>query len=216
MAFLDHVLQPPSYGWQDDKGELQRPGVTTILREFFNRLNIFQDRKNWLAFVSWLKVVCLLPFFLLFVFQFFSWWTLLAAFVYGMIIMGTHGTVWHHRYCTHGAYRFSNGFWRFVTRQLTLNIIPEEIYVISHHVHHAKSDQPGDPYNAEGGFWYCFLADVNHQPIARDLSEDDYKRVTRLMSHTGVKGNTYRQYQYWGSYARPLATFATWLFNWSF
>ncbi|GAA4919749.1 fatty acid desaturase [Mucilaginibacter defluvii] len=216
MAFLDHVLHPPSYGWQDDRGELQRPSVTTILREFFNRLNIFADRKNWLAFVSWFKVFCLLPFFLLFVFQFFSWWMLLAAFVYGMVIMGTHGTVWHHRYCTHGAYRFSNGFWRFVTRQLTLNIIPEEIYVISHYVHHAKSDQPGDPYNAEGGFWYCFLADVNHQPIARDLSENDYKRVTRLMAHTGVKGNTYRQYQYWGSYARPLATLTTWLLNWSF
>ncbi|PJJ85007.1 fatty acid desaturase [Mucilaginibacter auburnensis] len=216
MAFLDHVLQPPAYGWQNTQGELVRPDVRTILREFFSRLNVWRDRKNWLAFVSWFKVFCLIPFFVLFIFQFFSWWMLLAAFVYGMIIMGTHGTVWHHRYCTHGAYRFSNGFWRFMTRQLTLNIIPEEIYIISHHVHHSKSDKPGDPYNAEGGFWYCFLADVNHQPIARGLSEDDYKRVTRLMAHTGVKGNTYRQYQYWGSYARPLATLATWVLNWSF
>lgn len=53
-------------------------------------------------------------------------------------------------------------------------MIPEEIYVVSHHVHHAKSDQPGDPYNASGGFLYCFLADVNHQPIAKSLSEKDY------------------------------------------
>ncbi|MGN6638042.1 MAG: hypothetical protein ACTHJ8_03965 [Mucilaginibacter sp.] len=101
--------------------------------------------------------------------------------------MGTHGTIWHHRYCTHDAFRFKNHFWQFITRQLTINIIPEEIYVISHHVHHAKSDQPGDPYNAEAGFWYCFLADANHQPIAKDLSEQDYGRVKKLMAHTGVK-----------------------------
>jgi len=52
--------------------------------------------------------------------------------------MGTHGTIWHHRYCTHGAYKFRNPFWRFFTQNLTLNVIPEEIYVISHHVHHAN------------------------------------------------------------------------------
>lgn len=216
MAFLDHVLQPPSYGWKDDNGYLVKPGKATLLKEFLGRLNLFHDRKNWLPFISWLKVLGLVPFFVLFVFKFLSPWTLLAAFIYGMIIMGTHGTVWHHRYCTHGAYRFRNGFWRFLTRQLTLSIIPEEIYVISHHVHHAKSDKPGDPYNAQGGFWYCFLADVNHQPIAKDLSAADYERIKRLMAHTGVKGNTYSQYQYWGSYARPVATLLNWLLNWSF
>ncbi len=216
MAFLDHVLQRPSYGWQNEQGELVRPDIRTILREFFSRLNIFRDRKNWLPFFSWLKVLCLAPFFILFFVKFFTLWTAIAVFLYGMIVMGTLGTVWHHRYCTHGAYRFANRFWRFFTRQLTLSIIPEEIYVISHHVHHAKSDQPGDPYNAQGGFWYCFLADVNHQPIAKDLSEADYARITRLMAHTGVKGNTYKQYQYWGSYANPFLAMATWLLNWGF
>lgn len=216
MAFLDYVLQPPSYGWKNDNGELITPCKTTISKEFFSRLNVFADKKNWLPFVSWLKVLCLVPFVMLFLFNYLSVYTAIAAFLYGMVIMGTHGTVWHHRYCTHGAYRFSNGFWRFFTRQLTLNIIPEEIYVISHHVHHAKSDQPGDPYNAQGGFWYCFLADVNHQPIAKDLSEACYQRVTRLMAHTGVKGNTYAQYQRWGSYANPFYTVLVWVLNWGF
>ena len=216
MTFLNRVLQPPSYGWQNEQGELIRPARREILREFFSRLNVFRDRKNWLPFFSWLKVLCLAPFFLLFIFKFFNPWMAGAVFLYGMIIMGTHGTVWHHRYCTHGAYQFRNRFWLFFTRQLTLNIIPEEIYAISHHVHHAKSDQPGDPYNANAGFLYCFLADVNHQPIAKDLSEAEYARVSRLMAHTGVKGNTYAQYQYWGSYAHPVRSVVTWLLNWSF
>jgi amino acid permease len=72
---------------------------------------------------SWLKVLCLVPFFILFLIFFLHWWT----------IMGTHGTIWHHRYCTHGAYTFRNKFWRFVTQNLTINVIPEEIYAISHH-----------------------------------------------------------------------------------
>lgn len=216
MAFINEVLQPPSYGWKNNQGELVRPATSEILKEFFTRLNIFRDRKNWLPFFSWFKIICLVPFLVLFIFKFFSLYMLLAAFIYGMIIMGTHGTVWHHRYCTHRAYRFKNPFWRFITQQLTLNIIPEEIYVISHHVHHACSDQPGDPYNAGAGFWYCFLADVNHQPIAKNLCEANYNRVKQLMAHTGVKGNTYKQYQFWGSYAHPMRAIGIWLLNWAF
>ena len=216
MAFLDHVLQAPSYGWKDTDGVFIKPTNGQIFKEFFSRLNVFRDRKNWLPFFSWFKVLCLAPFFTLFLFHFMSWYMLLAAFLYSMVIMGTHGTVWHHRYCTHGAYKFKNAFWRFFTQNLTLNVIPEEIYVVSHHVHHSKSDQPGDPYNAEGGFLYCFLADVNHQPIAKNLNEADYNRIKALMLHTGVKANTYAQYKKWGSYVNPGRAVLSWILNWSF
>lgn len=216
MAFIDHVLQVPSYGWRDEKGGLIKPSAGQIFNEFFKRLNIFKDRHNWLPLMSWTKVLLTIPLLYLFIFQFFSLPLFAVAFVYSMIIMGTHGTIWHHRYCTHGAYKFKNKFWRFFTQNLTVSMIPEEIYVVSHHVHHAKSDQPGDPYNAQAGFLYCFLADVNHQPIAKNLSEADYNRVKLLMKHTGVKGNTYEQYLKWGSYVNPARAAMAWLLNWSF
>ncbi len=216
MAFLDYVLQVPAYGWKDQQNNLVKPSAGQILKEFFSRLNIFSNRKNWLPFLGWFRVLLLIPFFILFVFKFFSIGMLAAAFIYSMIIMGTHGTIWHHRFCTHGAYRFKNKFWQLFTQNLTLKVIPEEIYVVSHHVHHSKSDQPGDPYNAEAGFLYCFLADVNHQPIAKNLSEGDYNRVKRLMKHTGVPGNTYQQYQKWGSYVNPRYELLAWVLNWAF
>src|SRR4051794_6048074 len=106
MTFIDVVLRKPSYGWQDKNGDLVKPGHIQILKEFFSRLNILEDRKNWLPFLSWLKVLCMVPFLLLFIFKFFTFPLLLAAFLYSMIIMGTHGTIWHHRYCTHNAYQF--------------------------------------------------------------------------------------------------------------
>jgi fatty-acid desaturase len=216
MAFLESVLEQPSYGWKDEFGELSKPKPRQILNEFFSRLNVFKNKKNWMSFMSWFMIVLLAPFLFLFVFKYFSIKLLIVAFVYSMIVMGTHGTIWLHRYCTHGAYTFSNKFWRFFTQNLTLKIIPEEIYAISHHVHHAMSDQPGDPYNANGGFLYCFLADVNHQPIARNLTEKDYAKCVNLMKHTGVKTNSFVQYNKWGTLASPLRTITAIALNWGF
>ena len=99
------------------------------------------------------------------------------------------------------------------TRNLVPTMLPEEIYVISHHVHHAKSDKPGDPYNAKGGWLYCFLADVNHNLIATDLSEEDYQRVSAMLEHTGIHRNTYAQYKKWGSVSNPLSTIVHSLFS---
>jgi fatty-acid desaturase len=216
MAFLESVLEPPSYGWKNEFGELSRPKPGQIFKEFFSRLNVFKNKKNWLSFMSWFMVCCLAPFLFLFIFKYFSIKLLIVAFVYSMIVMGTHGTIWLHRYCTHGAYTFKNNFWRFFTQNLTLKIIPEEIYAVSHHVHHALSDQPGDPYNAQGGFLYCFLADVNHQPISRSLSEKDYDKCVNLMRHTGVKTNSYAKYNKWGTLAAPIRTITAVLLNWAF
>ena len=216
MAFLDHVLEPPSYGWQDAQGNLIKPTVGQILREFTMRINIFRTRKNWQSAFNWTQMIVLLPFFLLFIFKYFSFPLLAVGFVYSMIIMGSHGTVWYHRYSTHNAFTFRNGFWRFITQNLVLKVVPEETYVVSHHVHHAKSDQPGDPYNANAGFLYCFLADANHQPIARNLSAEDYERAVRLMRHTGVPVNTYAQYQRWGSVTNPGKSILLSVLNWVF
>jgi stearoyl-CoA desaturase (delta-9 desaturase) len=99
---------------------------------------------------------------------------------------------------------------------LVIKIIPEEVYVVSHHVHHKKSDKPGDPYNAHAGFLYCFLADANHQRVSPDLSSDDYDRVRAMLAHTGVHMNSYAQYQRWGSVCHPGYTLLHYALNWAF
>ncbi|HYC28189.1 MAG TPA: fatty acid desaturase, partial [Chitinophagaceae bacterium] len=94
--------------------------------------------------------------------------------------------------------------------------VPEEIYVVSHHVHHSKSDEPGDPYNPQAGMLYCMLAEFNHQRISPDLSEKEYQRAAHFMKHTGVKMNSYAQYRKWGSIATPLYTISLCVLNWVF
>jgi stearoyl-CoA desaturase (delta-9 desaturase) len=216
MPLIDYILQKPSYGWANEKGELIVPTKKQMFKEFFSRINIFRTKKNWISFIDWFMILCMIPFFVIFITRYFSLWMFLAVAFYSLIIMGTHGTIWVHRYCTHRSYKFSHPIWRFITQNLVVRTFPEEIYVISHHVHHVKSDTPGDPYNSRGGFMYCFLADVNHQSISKDLSEKDYNKATAFLTHTGIRINTFKQYLKWGSISSPLNTIFLWLLNWGF
>lgn len=215
MSLLKRVLEPPSYGFERGGG-LYIPSHQELFSEFFSRTDILSSRKNWLSFFSWFATCSLsIPFFV-FLISFFSWKLLLIGLAYSMIVLGTHGTIYLHRYSTHRAYRFRNALSRFIVRNLVIKIIPEEIYVISHHVHHQFPERPGDPYNVHGGWLYCFLADVNHQPIARNLSKQDYESLLKLMNHTGVRLNSYEQYLKWGSLCHPFFTCMHYVLNWAF
>ncbi|MDI3320884.1 fatty acid desaturase [Pinibacter soli] len=216
MAFIDKILRKPSYGWQNENHELIVPIKAQLFHETLSRLNIFNSRKNWISLQTIVMIVCMVPFLFLFVTQYFSWRLMIVVVLYSVIVMGTHGTIWFHRYCTHKAYKFSHPVWRFLTQHMVVKTLAEEIYVVSHHVHHSKSDQPGDPYNSRGGLWYCMLAEFNHQRISPDLTEENYLKVCRFMQHTGVKINSFKQYRKWGSVAQPLYTIASWLLNWIF
>jgi sn-1 stearoyl-lipid 9-desaturase len=216
MAFIDEVLQQPSYGWKDKNGELIKPSSKQLLREALSRINIFANKRNWISLIGWLTAACILPMFYMFIVYYFSIKLLLLFILYSMIIMSTHGTIWFHRYCTHKAYTFSSPVWRFITQNLVIKTFPEEMYVVSHHVHHVKSDEPGDPYNAQAGFMYCMLADVNHQSIAKNLSEQNYIKAVHFMKHTGLPVNSYKKYLKWGSIACPFFTICLLLGNWAF
>ena len=216
MAHVDIVLREPSYGWTQEDGTLVVPTTRQVLREFADRINVFKDRKHWLPLSNWLALVCLAPFWIAFFGWHFTWPLAAVGFVYSMVLMGSHGTVWYHRFGTHRAFEFSHPFWRFITRNLVIKLVPEEIYIVSHFVHHSKSDTPGDPYHPGGGFLYCFLADAIHQPIAHDLSESDYKKAVSYVAHTGIPTNTYEQYQHWGTIAHPAKLWAHRLANWAF
>jgi sn-1 stearoyl-lipid 9-desaturase len=213
--FLKRALEEPSYGWERD-GQLYVPSTGEIRREWLSRMNLLRSRKAWLSVATWGFMFALFPFGVVFLVKYFSWKLMLAGFLYSMVWIGVQGTVYLHRFGTHHAFTFRNRYYRFVVRNLSLKLVPEEVYIVSHHVHHAYSDQPGDPYNARAGWWYCFLAGDLHQRINQQLSPQDYTRVAGLLKHTGVRLNTYEQYQRWGSVTHPLRLVLHYLLNWTF
>lgn len=215
IPFLKRALQEPSYGWSRN-AVLYSPTTAELLREWRARLNIFRDRKAWLSVTIWSFTLLLFPFALVFLLNYFSWKLMLAGLLYSMVWIGAHGTMYLHRYGTHQAFTFSHAAYRFVCRNLSVKIVPEEMYIVSHHVHHGYSDQPGDPYNARAGWLYCFLAGDLHQRINPNLSTKDYTRVARLLEHTGMRLNTFEQYQRWGSVTSPARLITHYVLNWAF
>lgn len=215
MTLLSRVLEPPSYGFERN-GQLVVPSKGEIFREFLSRLNIFRTRKNWLPLFNWVTTLSLAVPLAIFFTKYFSFPLLIAGFFYSMVALGSHGTFWLHRYSTHRAFKFRNQFIAQLCRNLVVKVIPEETYVISHYVHHQFPEKPGDPYNVHGGWLYCFLADVNHQLINRNLSEKDYAQLCKLMNHTGVRLNSYAQYRKWGSLCHPGWTILHWTLSWGF
>jgi len=160
--------------------------------------------------------VAMMPFLFIYLTKYFSWYLVLAIAAYSMVIMGTHGTIWFHRYCTHKSYTFSHPIWRFMTQNLVIKTVSEEVYTLSHHVHHSKSDEPGDPYNPQAGLLYCMLAEFNHQRVSSKLTEEEHKKVVHFMKHTGVALNSYEQYKKWGSITAPWYAISMVVLNWSF
>jgi fatty-acid desaturase len=215
MITLKRVLRVPRYGFEGG-GELVKPSKKIILKEFFYNLNIFRSKKNWLAVFAWFTTLSFtIPLFIFFT-HYFSFKLAALGFIYSMVVLGSHGTFWFHRYSTHRAFKFTNAFVRELCRNLVIKIVPEEVYVISHHVHHQFSEKPGDPYNVYGGWLYCFLADVNHQAINQELIEKDYALLCGMLANTGVRCNSYTQYKKWGSLCQPGFTILHYFLNWSF
>lgn len=214
-TFLQRVLDPPAYGWSKN-GEFYAPTVREMFSHWKTRMNLFETRKNWLPVTGWVWTLALSPFAVIFFTHYFSWKLLAIGALYSMVGLGTVNIVWLHRYCTHRAFTFTHPFYRFIIRNLTIRLVPEEVYVVSHLVHHAFPEKAGDPYNALGGRLYCFFAGELHQPIARDLSRKDYARTVGLVDHTGVVPNTYEQYQSWGSICHPARLYAHFALNWAF
>ncbi|RZA09748.1 MAG: acyl-CoA desaturase [Proteobacteria bacterium] len=214
MSLFDRALKEPSYGFTRS-GKLHAPTSREILREFLLHMNPFV-RANWIAILPWALNIALLIAFGVFIGAYFSWPLLLLSYVYGMFLMGSHANFWIHRYCTHRAFRFRNAFFREACRNLVIKMVPEETHVISHHVHHKISEEPGDPYNVHGGFLYCFFSDVNHQGIRPDLTPKEYLRLRDLLNDTGIRANDYTQYLRWGSICHPFFTLGHYAFNWGF
>jgi sn-1 stearoyl-lipid 9-desaturase len=212
--FVERILKPPSYGLVRN-GELYRPTPGELFREFFARHNVLADKRNWINWVfGWSTM--LLTMAMACHWLYFANLPLVLFGVLYAVGAASHATFYLHRYGAHRAFTFRNGFWLFVCKNLAIKTTTEEIYTISHFVHHSLPDQPGDPHNPKAGWLNCALSISNHHPVAWDLSQQDYGRLTKLIEHTGIRVNTYDQYQRWGTLCHPFHTLVAFAVNWSF
>ena len=73
MKLSDYILMEPRYKWADESGNFIKPTIGQILSEYFYRINIFRDIRNWFPLYAWLLVLLLMPAFLLLIFKYFNY-----------------------------------------------------------------------------------------------------------------------------------------------
>jgi len=98
----------------------------------------------------------------------FSWKAFIVAAVLHWMAVGWGISLGYHRLHTHQSYQTHRWieYWFAICGTLTLEGGPI-FWVGTHRIHHAKSDQPGDPHSPlEGGFWahmgWILLGETNH------------------------------------------------------
>jgi stearoyl-CoA desaturase (delta-9 desaturase) len=210
---LSQILQPPRYGFASPDG-LVVPSAGQVFREVVWNTNVFRDRRNWLSLLSAGTTFVLILFWIPLVLH-FTWPAFAFAIFYAMIILNIHNTAYTHRFAAHSAFDFRNRAAAFFFQNLTLKIVPEEAFVISHHVHHGIPDQPGDPHNPKAGWLSVMFSDAITHSIRRDYSFEEYAWVAKFMAHVPIRRNSYAEYLRWGTVSRPLDTIALYLANWS-
>ncbi len=211
--FLQRLLARPAYA-----GRV--PSAQEVLSHYVIQLRIDRDPRLWLGAmnlgVNLFFVSIAIGFFLFH----FTWPAFFAGLALCSLAMNWHGTLYYHRLGSHRAFRARFPWALALLRHLAPRTVPEEVYVLSHQVHHAYSDTLLDPYAPRLGWLACMLADANHQRVSPDLSREDYARACHILaplahSRWGLRLNDYETYQRWGSLVHPRDTFIDFAINWT-
>jgi stearoyl-CoA desaturase (delta-9 desaturase) len=191
-------LLAPTYGYGDTSP--RKPTLLEVGVELVDAVAFWRDASRLVPALVAAYHLAAFSAFLLFLMRLFSVANLAIVLVAANVIGIVYNTVWYHRYCAHRAFRFRS-VW-LVRLFLWTNPLGfrEESYVIPHEIHHAKADQPGDPYGPHLGWLGSYLAAESTQKMNRDIGREDYDRVSQSLEHIGFVANTYQQFRRTGSF----------------
>jgi sn-1 stearoyl-lipid 9-desaturase len=196
-VYRQTILDKPTYGHPGPAP--QTPAIAAVLAEWFDAVSFWKDRTRLIPAAYAAYHVATFGLFLWFLVAHFSITAVVTVVLLATCIGTVYNTVWYHRYCSHQAFKFSS-IW-FARLYLWTNPISfrEESYVIPHRVHHAKSDEPGDPYGPHLGWLGSYLATETQQKTNRKLTAAEFDRLAKSLSHVGFMANSYAQYRRTGS-----------------
>jgi stearoyl-CoA desaturase (delta-9 desaturase) len=211
------ILLAPTYGHHGPDGSPYTPTTREILVEWLDAMNAFRHPSRILPAAFFLfhaatGVVGAISF------LHFSWDGVLFGFVCGLWMSFVHHTLWYHRYCSHASFSFTSPWFPRLFLWTNPLALREEMYALPHRVHHAISDQPGDPYGPHLGWLGSYLATESQQKLNTDIDPQRYEVLVRSLRHIGFPANAYEAFRRTGSVERPwhyvaraLAAQALWI-----
>jgi stearoyl-CoA desaturase (delta-9 desaturase) len=191
------MLDKPTYGHPGPAPKL--PTTGQVLVEWFDAINFWKDRTRLIPGVFPIYHLLTFGVFVWFLATHFSIAAIGTLTFIGWFVGTVYNTVWYHRYCSHQAFKFSNIWFARIFSWTNPIFLREESYVIPHRIHHAKSDEPGDPYGPHLGWLGSYLATETQQKTTRRLTTAEYERLVKSLGHVGFVSNSYEQYQRTGS-----------------
>jgi len=179
------------------------PTLWEQVRDFFVSLDFVRDRRRTLSVVFEVYHLVTLGCALAFVLRYA---TPLGATVLVVLLLAfanVWNTVWYHRYCSHRAFSFRS-LWT-ARALLWLNPIGfrEEIYALLHYPHHLYTDSADDPYGPHLGRLGSYVASGRFR-IDTKLTEGEYDRLKRLISHVPIVCSSLATFKRWGSVEHPI------------
>jgi stearoyl-CoA desaturase (delta-9 desaturase) len=195
------LLLEPSYGYGESSP--RRPTFHQILIEWIDAVSFWKDPSRRLPAFYAAYHLATFAVFVWFLIRFVSLNSVLVVLGITTLIAMVFNTVWYHRYCTHRAFKFRSLWVARLFLWLNPVCFREESYVIPHRVHHAKSDEVGDPYGPHLGWLGSYLATESQQKMNREITQTDYDRLCKSLEHIGFVKTSYADYQRHGSVENP-------------
>ncbi|MBX2884242.1 MAG: hypothetical protein KTR32_30080 [Granulosicoccus sp.] len=134
-------------------------------------------------------------FFGVFVVGYIDLYSFAYAVTVGLAVGHIYNTIWFHRYCSHSAFKFKKRWYTLVFLYTDPIFFGDDSYAIPHLVHHAKTDQAGDPYGPHIGWLASFLGPYINTCINPNISEKSYAAIRKRFSHINIKTNDYARFQ---------------------
>lgn len=200
------LLAQPTYGWTRDGVTPYRPTTREILREWLDAIDLRKGISRLVPLATSLFYVGALGATVAWLVRGPSLASALFVVAAVFVISTVHNTVWFHRYCSHKAYRFKHPLARLAFLWTNPIFFREETYALPHHVHHAHSDEIGDPYGPHLGWLGNFIAFETMQKMNTGIPAWRYEAIVKLLLHVGMPMNSYEDFKRTGS-VEPIGHF---------
>ena len=215
-CYRQTILDKPSYGHPGPAPQNQ-PTIRQVLAEWFDAVSFWKDGTRLIPAANALFHFSTFVVFAWFLTAHFSIAAMVTVVLLSSFIGTIYNTVWYHRYCSHQAFKFRSLWFARIFLWTNPLFLREESYVIPHRIHHAKSDEPGDPYGPHLGWLGSYLATETVQRTKRNFTALEYERLVKSLGHIGFTSNSYAQYLRTGSvenlrhyFARVITAFLFW------
>ncbi|MFT3765711.1 MAG: hypothetical protein QM820_09370 [Minicystis sp.] len=189
------ILAEPSYGRSRDGVTPYRPTAREVARAWLDAVDLRRGPSRIVPFLTAAFYLATAALTVVFVARGPSIRSLAFVAAGVALISTVYNTIWLHRYCAHKAFNFRYPFLRQLFLWTNPLFMREETYALPHHVHHAETEKPADPYGPHLGWLGSFLAFEIMQKTNTEIPPFRYEALKKLLAHVGIPVSSYESFR---------------------